>query len=198
MPEKEGNKMKKYRVNTTISQKHHTILKEYAEKYGTQQSVLEHALEGLKNNSNQSLGLPPDEEELWMRLGRELKDLFTLLQRDLTKQLFETADIERFREYVKNEKPSEFGIEWYYNKPLKECTLKEIIDATVIKLKIQGGADAISCTDNGSHYTINYTHSLGINCSKMVVAMDESAFKSYGVKYETHFSERSVFFKVFK
>ncbi len=44
--------MKKYRVNTTISQKHHELLKEFVGKYGTQQKVLEHALESLKNNSN--------------------------------------------------------------------------------------------------------------------------------------------------
>ncbi len=104
--------MKKYRINTTISQKHHAILKEYMEEYGTQKSVLENALESLKNNSNQSLGLPPEEEELWIRLGRELKDVLLLFQRDFSKILFETADIEQFSEYIKNEKPVEFAVEW--------------------------------------------------------------------------------------
>lgn len=190
--------MKKQRINTTISQKHHQILKKHAEKFGTQQSVLENALEALENNTNQSLGLPPDQEELWIRLTREIKDLFTLLQRDITKMLFETADIEQFREFVKNERPGEFAVEWYYDKPLKECTLQEIIDAVVIKLKIQGGADSINCIETENYYKINLTHSLGINCSKIVVIMDESVFESYGVKFETNYSERSVFFKIFK
>ncbi len=37
--------MKKYRVNTTISQRHHEILKKHTEEHGTQQRVLEYALE---------------------------------------------------------------------------------------------------------------------------------------------------------
>jgi len=86
------------------------------------------------------LGLPLDEEELWIRIGREIKDVFTLFQKDFTKILFETADTEKIRDYITREKPAEFAIEWYYHKPLKDGTLKEIIDAVVIKLKIQGGA----------------------------------------------------------
>jgi hypothetical protein len=57
--------MKKYRINTTISLKHHEILKRHAEKFGTQQSVLEHALESLENNLNHpSTELSP-EAETW-------------------------------------------------------------------------------------------------------------------------------------
>lgn len=190
--------MKKYRVNTTISPKHHEILKKHAEELGTQQSVLEHALEGLENNSNKVLGLPPEEEELWMRVGQEIKGVFTLLQRDISKMFFETADLERFGKYVENEKPGVFAVEWYYNKPLKECTLQEIINAVVIKLRIQGGADIVNCTETDNYYEINMTHSLGINCSKIVALMDENMFDTYGAKYETHCSERSVFFRVFK
>ncbi len=40
--------MRRYRLNTTISLKHHEILQKYTEKYGTQRSVLEQA---LVNNS---------------------------------------------------------------------------------------------------------------------------------------------------
>lgn len=190
--------MKKYRLNTTISQKHHAILKKYMETYGTQQSVLEHALESLEDDSKLRLGLPPDEEELWIRLGSEIKDIFTLLQRDITKMLFETANIDQFKELTKNEKPAEFAIEWYYNKPLKECTLQEIIDAIIIKVKIQGGSDTVNCSEHENYYTINITHSLGINSSKILTIMYESVFKSYGVEYESHLSERSVYFKVNK
>lgn len=188
--------MKKYRINTTISQKHHAILKEYVEEFGTQQSVLEHALEGLKNNSNQSLGLPPEEEELWARLGRELKEVLLLFQRDFSKILFETADIEQFSKYIQKEKPVEFAVQWYYNKPLKECTLKEVIDAVILNIKIQGTSDSLSFKEDKDGYSINLTHSLGINASKMLEMMNGSVFNSYGVKFESHFSERTVFFKI--
>lgn len=190
--------MKKYRINTTISQKHHAILKEYVEEFGTQQSVLEHALEGLKNNSNQSLGLPPEEEELWIRLGRELKEVLLLFQRDFSKILFETADIEQFSKYIQKEKPVEFAVEWYYGKPLKDCTLQEVMDAVILNIKIQGTSDSLSFKEYENGYNINLTHSLGIKASTMLEMMNGSVFDSYGVEFESHCSERSVFFKVFK
>ena len=190
--------MKKYRVNTTISQKHQKILKKHTEKYGTQQRTLENALEGLENNQNEDIGLPPDEQELWMRIGREIKDVFTLLQRDITKQLFETADLEKFKEHTQNEKPAEFAIEWYYNKPLRECTLHEIIEGIIIKVKIQGGADSVNFIEDEKYHTLNIAHSMGVNCSIIFVIMYESVFDTYGAQYETHFSERNVFFKIYK
>ncbi len=57
--------MKKYRINTTISLKHHQILKRHAEKFGTQQSVLEHALESLENNLNHPSPELSPEAETW-------------------------------------------------------------------------------------------------------------------------------------
>ncbi|MDD1774699.1 MAG: hypothetical protein LUQ24_04160 [Methanobacterium sp.] len=188
--------MKKYRINTTISSKHQAMLEEFKDEYGTQQRVLEYALESLKNNQPKS-GFYP-EEDLWIRIGREIKSTIIFLQKDLGKLLFETIDFEKFTKYVENERPSEFGLQWYYNKPLKECSLQEIVEYIVIKLKIQGGADIVNWTEDKDSYLINYTHSLGINCSKMIVIMDESVFKSYGAEFETSYSERSVFFKVYK
>jgi hypothetical protein len=188
--------MKKYRVNTTISQKHHEILKEYAKEYGTQQSVLEHALEALKNTGDQ--GELSSTGQLWMRIFRELKDIHILFQRDLAKIFFENMDIDQYQDYIRNEKPGETAIEWYYNKPLKECTLQEIVHAVVAKLDVQGGADTLICTEDEESYRINMTHTLGINASKAIKRLDESIFESYGAKYETHYSERSIFFKVYK
>ncbi len=95
--------MKKYRINTTISQKHKSILQKHTKKYGTQQSVLEHALERFEDSSKSIKRLPKDEEELWIRIGEEIKDVFTLLQRDITKMLFETADIEKFKNLTIND-----------------------------------------------------------------------------------------------
>lgn len=190
--------MKKYRINTIISQKHHAILKEYAEEYGTQKSVLENALESLKNNSNQSIGLPPEEEELWLRLGRELKDILLVFPRDFIKILYETADVEQFTKYIKNERPAEFAVEWYYNKPLKDCTLQEVVTAIIINMKVHGSFDSLIYKEDEISHDINLTHSLGFNASKMLEMMNRSVFDSYGVEFESYCSERSVFFKVFK
>lgn len=189
--------MKKYRINTTISLKHYELLKKYAEKLGTQQSVLELALENLNNNSKEILQLS-HEEEVWLKAFRELKGVLIYFQKDYAKILFETADMERTREYVNNEKPVEFALAYYYQKPLKECSLQEIIDAAVLNIKLGCLADSMNCTEDDDCYTINITHSMGINLAKLTIMMYESLFKSYGARFESDFSQRSIFFKIFK
>ncbi len=189
--------MKTHRISTTISQKHWAILNKYAEKYNTQQKVLEMALENLEKKSEHNPTLSPD-EVLWMRIGSEIKSAFLLIQKDAGILFMENTDIERFREYVKDQKPSEFAFEWYYRKPLKECSLPELIDGIVLTLKIQGGSDSVEYTDESDHYKINMMHGMGLNLSKLTVIMYESLFKSYGAQAECHFSERSVIFKVYK
>lgn len=189
--------MKKYRLNTTISFKHHGILRKHVEKFGTQQNVLEQALESLDKNLNQNTNLTPD-DELWLWIGRETRDIICVLQKDFFKILLETADFNHIKEYVNNYKPMEFIIEWYYQKPLKECSLQEIIDALLLNIKIRGGIDTINCTEDDECHYINMTHSLGINCSKLSELIEGDVFNSFGAKYEIHISERSIFFKVFK
>lgn len=189
--------MKKYRVNTTISLKHRDILKKHTEKYGTQQRVLENALESLENKTNYYHPLST-EEELWIRVGREIKDILTIFQRDLAKMLLDTADMEQYREYIKNVNPAMFAVEWYYNKSLKECTLQEVMDALILNIKTQSSADTINCTENDHFYMIHLTHNFGIKASEMLAMMNYMALESYGAKFESNFSERSIMFKVFK
>jgi hypothetical protein len=89
--------MNKRRVCTTISAKHWELLKKYTAKYETQQKVLELALESLENNSKHITALS-QEEEHWMRIGREAKSVACLIQKDGLKELLKTADIERIKE----------------------------------------------------------------------------------------------------
>lgn len=189
--------MKKYRINTTISQDHHAILKKHVEDFGTQQRVLEHALDTLEKKLLPDVVLTP-EDKVWLRIGQEIKDLQMFLQKDFIRLLFETADIEKISEYFDKERPTEFSLEWYYSKPLQECTLQEIIDALILKIRIQGGIDTVNCKEEENWYNINMTHNMGINCSRIMVIMHENLFKNYGVKCDSIFSERSVFHRVFK
>jgi len=50
--------MKKHRINTTISQEHYKLLKKHVEKHGTQQKVLEIAIEGLETVQNSIIHCP--------------------------------------------------------------------------------------------------------------------------------------------
>lgn len=188
--------MKKYRISTTISLKHWALLKKHMEKYETQQKVLEHALECLQNSSKHSPILY-SEEELWMQIGREAKAA-CIFQIDALKILIETVNIERFAEYIAQERPVQYELEFYYQKPLKECSLKDILDGIVINAKLSRMYDTINYTDDGDYYTLKITHNLGINNSKMLKIMYDSIFNSYGCKTESNISERSYFAKIYK
>jgi len=187
--------MKKHRVNTTISQKHYALLKKHAEKFGTQQGVLEHALEALESNINQNIELSP-EEVLWSRVGK-IKSI-CILGKDLLKMLMETADIKQFQELVNRDKPNEFSIEYYFQKPLKECSLEEVIEGLVINARLVHWLDTVDYIDNGDYYMLNMTHSLNLNSSKYIKISHESVFKTYGVDFNTTISEKTVFMKIFK
>jgi hypothetical protein len=187
--------LKTHRISTTISQKHWELLKKHAEEFETQQKALERALECLEITSKQSQALT-EEEKLWMRLS-SVKTA-CLIQKEYLKRLMETADIELQREYITKDKPIEYTIEYYFQKPLQECSLKEVIDGLAINSRISNWFDTVDCTNDGSHYTLKITHSLGINTSKLIKMLDESVFKTYGVKVESIISEKTIFIKIFK
>jgi hypothetical protein len=187
--------MKKHRISTTISKEHYELLKEYAEKYGTQQSVLEHALESLKNNSNQSHELAP-EEELRIRVGKS--NATCIVYKDFFKILLQTADIEQIRELINRQKPLEFMIEYYFQKPFKECNLEEIVEGVALNAKMTDWFDTVDYIDNNDHYLLNMTHSLGLNTSKTLKMAHESVFKTYEVNFKTTISEKTFFMKIFK
>lgn len=189
--------MKKYRIHTTISTKHHELLKKYAEKFGTQQKTLECALEKLNDDPKQSSPLST-EEEIWLRAERELKDILIILHKSHAKMLYENVDFKRIQEYINNNKPVEFALEYYYQKPLKKCSLLEVIKGMILNIKIQGSADTINYTEHGDYYTVSMTHNMGLNFAKMLAMEQKSLFESYGVKIESNISKRSIFFKIFK
>lgn len=187
--------MKKHRIHTTISTKHYELLKKHAENFGTQQSVLEYALESLENSLDHSLELSPEEE---LRIHVEKSNAACIIYKDLFKILMQTADIEQIRELVNRQKPVEFMIEYHSQKPLKECNLEEIIEGIVINAKMTSWFDTVNYTNNNDHYMLNMTHSLGLNISKILKLSHESLFKTYGVDFNISTSEKTFFMKIFK
>jgi len=187
--------MKKYRINTTISLKHYELLKKYAEKLGTQQSVLELALESLNGKLDQNCESSLEEE---LRIRVEKSNAVCIVYKDLFKILMQTADIEQIRELINRQKPIEFAIEYYFQKPLKECNLEEIVEGIVISAKMTIWFDTVDYIDNNDHYMLNMTHSLGLNTSKILKIAHESVFKTYGANFKTTISEKTVFMKIFK
>ena len=187
--------MKTHRISTTISQKHWELLKKYAEKFETQQKALELALESLENSSKQSPELTL-EEKYWMRL-KPAKSL-VIIEKNAFKMLTETADIELLSELFIRNKTIEYTIEFYFQKSLEECSLKEVIDGLVINLKITSWVDTIDYADGGDHYKLIITHDLGFSFAKMVTIWIENMFTAYGVKTESTYSIKTIFMKIFK
>lgn len=187
--------MKRHRIATTVSGKHWELLKKHAEKFETQQKALELALECLENNSKQFPELTA-EQKYW--LSCESMASMCCVQKDALKILMETANLERFKEYVTQNKPIECVVEYFYQKPLDECSLSELVDGLAIVFKISHLFDTIDYKNNGNYYIMILTHSLGLNNSKLNLATFESVFKTYGINVESRVSEKTIFMKIFK
>ncbi|MDI9394824.1 MAG: hypothetical protein QM426_05135 [Euryarchaeota archaeon] len=187
--------MTKRRISTTISQKHWDLLNKHLEKFETQQKVIEQALESLENSSKQNSS-SIWETRCWMFVKSTKSVCFVL--KDGLKMLIEAADIELVKEFVTRNKPIEHSIEFYFQKPLKELSLREVIDGLVTVAITGNWFDIVDCKDESSHHTLMIIHSLGLNNSKINVIMIENLFKTYGVKAESTISEKTIFIKIFK
>lgn len=187
--------LKTHRISTTISQKHWELLKKQSEKFETQQKTLEFALESLENSSRESPELTL-EEKYWMRLNRA-KSL-VIFEKTAFKYLIENADIELLNELFIQNKTVEYTIELYFQKPLDECSLKEVIDGIIINIKMTNWADTADYTDNGGYYKLVITHDLGVTFSKMLAMSIENVFKTYGAKEDSTISPKTIFLKIFK
>lgn len=169
--------------------------KKNVEKFETQQKTLELALECLENNSK----LCPDltiEQKNW--LFAESMDSMCCIQKDALKILMESANLEKFKEYVIQNKPIECLVELFNQKPLKECSLKEVIDGIKIVFRTSHLFDTIDSRDDGNYYLLIVSHSLGLNGSKLNLTTFESVFYTYGVDFKSIISEKTIFMKVFK
>jgi hypothetical protein len=170
-------------------------LTKHAEKFETQQKALERALECLENSSKHNPALNP-EEELWMRL--KWANSLVIIEKTGFKLLLESAHNELLHDYFVRDKPIQCAIEFYFQRPLKECGLKEVMDGLVISSKVTNWFDTVNYTDDGNHYTLRMTHSLGSNASNLNIVAFESLFETYGVKTESTISPKTIFMKIFK
>jgi hypothetical protein len=186
----------KHRINTTISAKHWERLKTHTTKYETQQKALEVAIDSLDNSPKQVSELTHDQKS-WMHiLGLQT---MCHIQQDLMLELLRTADYERLSKLLTTLKLAEYEVIYYYQKSLKECSLKEIMHGIVVVTGWLNLLISIEYVDNGDNYTLIATHRVkNIEYSKTFTLLFDSLFESYGAKTEKHFSENSFFIKVHK
>ena len=189
--------MEKRRINTTISSKHWEILKKHAAKHESQQKTLELALESLEDKSNQN-SILSSHEQLWMNIGRDMKSSISLVHKSIFDELIDTADCEGLLKIYARLRSAEYLIVWYYKKPLKKCSLVEVIEGIIITTRIGNWFDTINHKDNGDHYILEVNHVLKMKGSRLFNAFFEGLFEEYGVKTESEISETGFFIKVYK
>lgn len=187
----------KKRISTTISKKHWDILKKHTDEFETQQKTLEHALECFEINLKQSPALSR-EEQLWMRIGREMMPSLCLLPKIIFEELTSTADYERMKELLTRLKLAEYLLVWYYKKPLKKCSLKEIVDGITFTFKMGNIINTIDYMDYDNYYALTITHTIQMKGSKLLKIFFKDLFNLYGARSECEVGENSFFMKVFK
>jgi hypothetical protein len=174
--------------------KHWEILKKHVETHQTQQKVLEHALETLDASCQPGKARPGEGESI-PAMDEKSADL---VQKYALMMLLDSIDLDKAREYIARVKPTVYALEYYYHKPLSECSLKEIMDGLVVISRAIGWYDTVDYVDNGDHYLLKLTHSLGLNGSKIARMVNEIMFDAYGARIETIVSEKGVVQTIFK
>lgn len=195
-----GGELMKNRVCTTISAKHWELLKKHSEKFLTQQKVLEAALERLENGSEQN-PLLSSEQKFWMRIAMDIKPNLCIIHKDLLKELIKATGFERIGNIEHSMGLTEYQVIAYCQKPLKECSSKEIMEGIVNTFRIINIMDAINYVDCGNYYSLNVIHTLSMgsmDASMSFKSSFERLFKTYGVKTESTISENSLFMKIYK
>jgi hypothetical protein len=124
------------------------IITKACKKYETQQKALELALEGLENNSNQLPELTLG-QKFW--LVYESIDSVCCIQKGALRILMETVNLEQFAEYVIRKKPIECVLEYFLQKPLKECSLKEIVDGLTTVFRLSHLFEKVEYKDNNDY-----------------------------------------------
>lgn len=152
-------------------------------------------MESLENSSKQFPELT-DEQKFWLTC--ESTSSVCCVQKEALKILMETVNLERFKEYVTKNRPIEGVIEFFLQKSLKECSLKEIIDGLALFFRTSHLFGTIKYKDNGDHYMVVLTHGIGLNNSRLNLATFESVFETHGTYVESMISENTIFMKIFK
>jgi hypothetical protein len=187
--------MQKRHIHTTLSLKHAQLLDKFGEKFGNKQKAIEFALENLENSSRQTPKLS-SEQQLLLRMFED--NSFRTIFSGGFLWLLATADFELAKKLVDKEKPMEYTLEFVYQKPLNDCSLLEVLDGLVLVSRMSKWYDTFNYSDEGVHYLLRAYHSMGINGSIMSQMFGDSLFNTYGVKFESTISEKTVFYKIYK
>ena len=188
--------MHNIRISTTISPKHDAILKKHAKEHGTQQKVLELALETFDRKTLQSPALSP--EELFVLRAWEAKSA-CIIHKEPFSVLLNTVDLKQNEDWFNaNKMYMAFCLELLYQKPFRELSLRQILDGLVSLAKISNWFDQYMYSDDGDYYTVKIYHNYGINGSRYILLSVENIFNSCGVKYTSSISDKTLFVKIFK
>ncbi len=93
------------------------------------------------------------------------------------RKLIDTADCERILKIYAKLRPAEFLIVWYYKKPLKKCSLNEVIEGIIFTTRMGNWFDTINHKDNGNYYSLEVNHVLKMKGSRLFNAFFKDCSK---------------------
>jgi len=188
--------MNNFRISTTISPKHAAILKKHAKVHGTQQKVLELALETFDKNALPDSSISP--EELFVTHSWKEK-LSIVMYKEQFAALIKSADLKQNEEWFNaNKMYMAFAVEFFLQRPVTEMNLQELLEGSCSLARLSNLFTRILFSDDGDHYTIKIYHEYGINGTGYLLIPYENLFNYCGLKYKKSVSDRTVFLKIYK
>jgi hypothetical protein len=176
--------MKKHRLSTTISLKHRDILKSNIEKYGSQQKVLEAALERLKD------GGTIDKLDGIQRQRAELLTLPGIVMLPNRRAVKHT--IEGRWDRIAGEHMYELGILVTSGKHVDDLTFPEVLDNFCNLLRVFNIFEETVQEGEGSTRTVRLLHNEGKTYSEHFAYLNEEFFKGREIGCKTVISDNFI------
>ena len=191
--------MNKHRVNTTISAKYWEILKKHTEKFETQQKVLEAALERLKMAQNKILHCL-QKKIFGCDMVRSMGLIYVFFTKLSVKEFLKFGGFDQMIKIVNVMNMTETQVVFFCKKPLKECNLREIMEAIVHNFRLVNIFDIVEYEDYDTFYLLSITHylDLGAGSQTSLKLLFEKLFEKCGVTTESELSENNLFMKIYK
>ncbi len=175
--------MKKRRISTTISKKHWAILKEKLEKYGSQQKVLEAALDVLDGEGTISKLNPIQRQRM------EVLDFPSLA-------MFPRRTIKHTLEghwnRIAEEKVYELGLLVTTGRHVDDMGFLELLESFCDLLRTLNFFEDVQIEDKGGTCTIKLLHSEGKVYSDHFAYLNEEFFKEQGMECKTVIADNYI------
>jgi len=175
--------MKKHRISTTISERHWGMLERNLEEYGSQQKVLEAALDALEGEGALSRLDPIQRQRV------EVLDFPSLAM--FPRRTIKHALEGRWNR-IAEERIYELGLLVTAGRLADDMAFPELVKSFCGLLKTLNLFEDVHREDRGSTCTLKLLHSEGKTYSERFAYLNEEFFKERGIDYQTAIADNYI------